>query len=173
MKITKTLQGLALTLAMCGIIIPVQALSAAAPSASRSVSAVQDVALAKGGVLNGQLLSENGAPVVNEAVVLVADGKAVARTETDKSGRFEFAQLRGGQFSVATRHGAQPLRVWMPNTAPPVASEGLLLTTDALTFRGLEESALMGAVSELGLGGLLVLGGIAAVVTTAVDDNGS
>jgi len=173
MKIMKSLQGLALAMATFGIVVPLQPIFASTPAtAPAPATASRDVALAKGGVLNGQILNKSGTVAAHEVVVLVVDGKEVARTKTDKSGRFQFAKLRGGQVAVATRYGVQPLRAWMPNTAPPVATDGVLLTTEALTLRA-NEGGILGGLGTGGLGGLLVLGAVAAVVTTAVDDDGS
>lgn len=168
MKIGKSLQGLALAMATFGIVVPVQPIFASTPV---TATAARDVALAKGGVLNGQILNNAGAAAADEIVSLVVEGKEVAKTRTDKSGRFQFANLRGGKVAVATRHGVQPLRAWMPNTAPPIATDGVLLTTEQLTLRANE--GLGGLLGNGGLGGLLVLGAVAAVVTTAVDDDGS
>lgn len=170
MKILTSLRGMALALATFSMVVPLQPIYASAPAPV--ATAARDVALAKGGVLNGQILTEAGTAAANEVVSLMVEGKEVARTTTNTRGQFRFANLRGGQVVIATRHGSQPLRAWQANTAPPVATEGVLLTTEALTLRA-NEGGLLGALGNGGLGGLLVLGGIAGIVATAVDDDGS
>jgi hypothetical protein len=168
MKFLKYVSGLFFGLATFGIIAPLPLVSAA--MTNTPVRASRDVTLAQGGVLHGQLLGDAGNAISDEIVALFINGKEVARSKTDRNGRFGFRNLRGGVVTLVTRHGAQSLRAWRHNTAPPIATRGVLLTTDTLTLRANEGMSILG---NGGLGGLLVLGGIAAIVVIAVDDDGS
>ena len=80
MKMIKSLQGLTLAMATFGIVIPVQPILASSPAAAPA-SIARDVALAKGGVLHGQILNDAGRAASEEIVSLVVDGKEVARTK--------------------------------------------------------------------------------------------
>ncbi|MFP6675274.1 MAG: hypothetical protein VB878_09400 [Pirellulaceae bacterium] len=58
-------------------------------------------------------------------------------------------------------------RAWLQNTAPPIATDGLLLTTNEMTRRG------SGGVRRAGIGGAIVVGGLMAIAVIALDNDGS
>ena len=61
----------------------------------------------------------------NLRVALVRDGRAVALTRTDQSGRFALRNLSQGQYEIVVDGPGSPsrrtCRVWVPSSAPPSA----------------------------------------------------
>ncbi|QOJ01372.1 MAG: carboxypeptidase regulatory-like domain-containing protein [Phycisphaeraceae bacterium] len=58
------------------------------------------------GAIAGLVTTEAGRPVPGAAVVLSRDGQAVARTTTNDDGRYDFANLRPGQYGLeASKRG--------------------------------------------------------------------
>ncbi|MCA9261144.1 MAG: carboxypeptidase regulatory-like domain-containing protein [Planctomycetales bacterium] len=85
-----------------------------------------DVALADGGVLVGQLVDAQGAPLAGAPVALLAQGREVVRVATNEQGQFRVADVRGGVYQVAAPGYQGVYRMWAPRTAPPTASNGVL-----------------------------------------------
>lgn len=82
---------------------------------------VADLALQKGGVLSGQVVSGQGSAVANAEVSVLLRGKSIVSGQTSAGGEFHFAGLRPGVYDVVTPGGHQQYRVWAPGTAPPNA----------------------------------------------------
>ena len=97
---------------------------------------IADVALAEGGLLVGQVLSSEGAVQPDTEVVILHGDQSVVRTKTDANGVFAARGLRGGQYQVVTPRGAESIRAWAPNTAPPAAREGSLIILGDQVVRG-------------------------------------
>jgi hypothetical protein len=97
---------------------------------------VGDVALRKGGVLVGRVTTSEGVPQAGAPVSLRHHGRELAKTVTDANGVFALAGLRGGTYEVIAADTAVSLRLWVPGTAPPVATQGALLTTGDPVVRG-------------------------------------
>ena len=129
MKI-KTLNNWAAGLACMSML-----LSPAVASADVALSP-SDVVMQPGNVLVGQVVDAQGA-VQPMALVTLANHQAeVARVHTDKDGKFSVPNLRGGVYHVAARGQRGTYRVWAPNTAPPVAKQGVTMVVGQDVIRG-------------------------------------
>lgn len=113
----------------------------AAPPRHRQVDSVnetrlRDVALQEDGKLRGQTVNRDGVPTGEQIVQLVKDGNVAATTQTDAEGRFELPVFRGGVYQIVAGEHIFSYRVWQPHTAPPGATESVLLVTGARLVRG-------------------------------------
>jgi hypothetical protein len=110
------------------------------PVAVRSAAeavAPQDVALAEGGVLTGQVVTTAGKPQAMVPVSLTTGGKEIARATTDKNGQFRVASLKGGVYQVSTAGNSGVYRFWAPRTAPPSSLNGLnMVSGNQMIVRG-------------------------------------
>jgi hypothetical protein len=109
------------------------------PVVARSAAAAvapQDVALADGGVLTGQVVNTAGKPQAMTPVSLATGGKEIARVTTDKQGQFRVASLKGGVYQVSTSGKSSVYRFWAPRTAPPSSLNGLNMVTGNQIVRG-------------------------------------
>jgi hypothetical protein len=109
------------------------------PVVARSAAAAvapQDVALAEGGVLTGQVVDTAGKPQAMTPVSLTTGGKEIARVTTDKQGQFRVASLKGGVYQVSTAGKSNLYRFWAPRTAPPSSLSGLNMVTGNQIVRG-------------------------------------
>jgi hypothetical protein len=96
-----------------------------------------DVELREGGMLVGQVVDAQGVPQPNKPVAILYDGRhEVARTTTDENGVFAAQGLRGGQYQIVTADGTGYYRMWMNDTAPPAATDSLVLVADQSVVRG-------------------------------------
>ena len=109
------------------------------PVVARSAAAAvapQDVALAEGGVLTGQVVNTAGKPQAMAPVSLSTGGKEIARATTDAKGQFRVASLKGGVYQVATNGNQGVYRFWAPRTAPPTSLNGLNMVSGDQVVRG-------------------------------------
>jgi hypothetical protein len=128
MRMNRLLCCSAITWACAGLLIPRLAVaSGPAPTVARQ--AAQDIALADGGVLQGQVIDTANVAVPGCEVVLIKDGQEVARTRTDPEGRFALSGLRGGVYQVLASGGGGLYRLWSPRTAPPAARANAMVVT--------------------------------------------
>lgn len=95
-----------------------------------------DVVLQDGGLLSGELVDAQGAPVALSPVSLQTGGKEIARVHTDQRGKFEVSSLQGGVYQIASTGHQGTYRFWAPNTAPPSAQQGLTLVSGKQVIRG-------------------------------------
>jgi hypothetical protein len=134
----------------------------AAPTA-----APRDVALQSGGVLLGQVVDAQGAPLAKSSVSIRVAGKEAARALTDQSGKFAVPNLKGGVYEVASVGHADIYRCWAPGTAPPAAQHGLMLVSNNDLIRaqncgsGVACGSGVGCGSGCGAGGGGLLGWMA------------
>jgi len=136
MKI-KQIQLFAVALSCVGTIIAPAAM--AAPRAdliTPAAHAPRDVALHDGGVLVGQMVNAQGAAIAGAPVSVRAAGKEIARVNTDQTGKFQVAGLKGGVHEVACAGQQDVYRMWAPRTAPPAAQQGLMLVPSTDLVRG-------------------------------------
>jgi len=131
-----------------GLILPPQ-LAVSAPIAPSNLSqnktnrtevtnakpTVQDVSLHQG-ELRGQVLNGSGQPVANTSVVIRQGERAVGTTQTDAKGNFAVPVQQGGVYRVEASNGVRVVRAWACNTAPPKASEGILVVSNEGLVRG-------------------------------------
>lgn len=121
--------------------IVVQPLAASANTSStcanvtRSKTVCADIELKREGVLVGQIVNAAGVGLSNESVKLTRS-REIFEAQTDEKGWFRFKELRGGVYQIHTAGHTQSVRLWSNGTAPPRASQGLLITPPAEVFRG-------------------------------------
>lgn len=127
------IRGMLVSLATAGLCLPYAALAAPLP-AQRPVVAL-DVALRDGGILLGQVVDTQAAPLPGVAVSLRDRDRELARTETDRNGYFAVRGLRGGVYQIFAAKGHGAFRLWTPGTAPPAAQQGALLVAGCDTVR--------------------------------------
>jgi len=91
--------------------------------------AINDVELKSGGILSGQVVDSAGQPLVGQAIVVRQSDRAPINSHTDEKGRFRLHGLSAGLCSI--EYGEAPIvcRCWSPNTAPPAATNEVLLIT--------------------------------------------
>ena len=159
MKSNKFLRAAAFTLSSAGLMLPqsrLQAATADIPAAVQPAApAVLDVALANGGVMQGQVIDAQGHPVPMTPIAVLHESKEVAKTTTDADGNFTVSGLRSGQHVIVAGDEGKLVRMWSENTAPPSANSRVMITKGQQIARG------QGLFSPTGLM-LLGLGGIVA-----------
>ena len=119
MKKIGLIRGTAVALACLGMFVG-QLARAAQPL-------VNDVALARGGVVTGKVVDRQGAAQAGVEVRVVQQGQVIATTQTDSQGEFQVADLRGGVYQIETTQGVGVYRLWADQTAPPAANDGVLV----------------------------------------------
>jgi len=128
---------------------------------------VVDVALQNGGELHGQVVSAQGIAQSNIKISIESRGRQITHAVTDEDGRFSVANLRGGTYILRVADDITTCRVWAENTAPPSASQSLLLVTGSAT------RAQFDLVRRYGPGSLIVIGGAVTVIVLAATDEAS
>jgi hypothetical protein len=121
---------LAAALACFGLTLP------SAGLAAPPVASDHDVALGTGGLLVGQVLTQQGVAKAKANVSVRYGRHEVVRTTTDENGVFAAKGLRGGQYEILTDDAVRVCRLWAPNTAPPAARSALLLISGGDVVRG-------------------------------------
>ncbi len=180
MKLIKLLKGLAVSAATFGLLIPYPAITNASENATatRQAEIIRDLALGAGGVLRGQVMNKNGLPDGDATISVIRDGETVATVKADKEGSFRVLGISGGVYAVSSGKATGVVRVWTHQTAPPAASQAVLLVPSDLTVRG--QGQLHGwlhdrlgglSLGQVGLGGLLVLGFAGTIIAIAATNN--
>ena len=100
------------------------------------VSAMQDVKLAKGGILTARVVDLQGNPVVGEHVSVMFQGKEIASAVSDEDGFTAVSGLRPGLHAIVTPVGTTACRLWNADTAPPTATTVPAVVSDAEVIRG-------------------------------------
>jgi len=94
-----------------------------------------DVALKRGGVLQGQVV--NGAGVgVSDVVVELSHGQQTWQTKSGSDGWFQLTGLRGGSYQFQAAGQSRMLRAWADGTAPPHANQGVFVARSTDVVRG-------------------------------------
>ncbi len=107
-----------------------------AASATLAKMIVSDVILADDGTMKGHVLNRSG-QAVSATEVRVSRGKHVlASTMTDGKGGFTVRGLKGGVYRISVPSGGRVVRLWMPGTAPPSATETVTVVAPEPTVLG-------------------------------------
>lgn len=128
--ILKHFQTILAAVACIGIVCPPSAV------ATEPACLVKDVALRHGGVLVGQVVNQQGAVQAGTAVSIRHNEQEVVRTKSDANGIFAAQGLRGGQYQIVTPEGQSLCRLWAADTAPPAASDAVVVVTGQEVVRG-------------------------------------
>ena len=128
--------GILKSMVMCLVALGVCLSGAAFAAPPTPEPVVHDVALAPGGVLNGQLLDAQTVGKAREQVTLLLDQRPIARSETDAQGRFSFQGVRGGVYQLAAAGKVEVYRLWAPGTEPKGVSHMALMIADKGVVRG-------------------------------------
>ena len=171
MKGVHFLKRAALSLACFGMLAPSGSVYAAGPQESttlqkqtRKIQPV-DLELSKDGLARGQVVDTQGVGVPKTPVVVRFQNKVIARTVTDRSGRFSVQNLRGGVHTISAAEGTGLYRFWSEKTAPPKSRNEALVVAESQVVR-----------AQDGLGGIDIITGatlglsIAALIV-AIDTN--
>ena len=125
--------------ACAGMLSPAGLMAAPPRQSSGQTTAsrgIMDVALASGGVFDGQLVDPQGRQIGEAVVKLVRNGQVLAETVADAQGRFQFQNVRGGAYLVETPRGTFPVRLWSEGTAPPAARPAAVFVSSDAVMRG-------------------------------------
>ena len=123
-------------MAMALAALPACCLAADAPIEPPPVPAMTDVALARGGLLQGQIVDAKGAPMKAAQVSIWHENQQVAKTVSDNNGQFRVAGLRGGVHLVVAGQNSSAYRLWTSDAAPPNASTGTVVMPGETVVRG-------------------------------------
>ena len=104
--------------------------------AAAPLAAPSDVALGDGGVLVGQVVDAQGMAVALATVTLADHQQEIAKVRADQDGKFSVPGLRGGVYRISSRGQDTMYRLWAPNTAPPIAQQGVILVVGDEVVRG-------------------------------------
>ena len=164
MKIVGTIRLLTVSMVAVGFLLSQAApASVPAPNAAKAIPRplMQDVGLQKGGTLMGQLVCPSGTPVAGAKISLLQNNRELAKTITDKQGKFSFAGLRGGVYRLVTADSDGLYRLWAAGTAPKSTGQIAQVVAGGPVMRG---QYTMGRVGKW----LTSPVGLAAVAATAV-----
>lgn len=134
MKSLRIIRATAVCMAVMGFCMPQVAMSATTQTGPAPV--MTDVQLHQGGILLGQLVTPEYAPVAAADVSIRSADREIAVTKTDKEGRFVFSNLNSGVYQVVTAESQGTYRAWSSTVAPPSAQQGVLLVKGGDTVRG-------------------------------------
>jgi len=133
----RNIQTVLAAIACVGTICPPSlAAEAGSTPAAEPASMAKDVALRPGGVLVGQVTDQQGAVRAGTPVSIWQNEREVVTTATDANGIFAAQGLRGGQYQVLTPQGQALYRLWAPETAPPAATDSVVVVTGQDLVRG-------------------------------------
>ena len=120
-------------IACAGMITPISVFGGQ-PVASQQTR-IQDVALTSG-TFAGQVVDHQGNAIAGAAVIVAQQGTQVTQTVTDENGRFQVSKLAGGVYQITAANTINVCRVWSESTAPPIATDGLLVVSNSNVVRG-------------------------------------
>jgi len=170
MPLLRLTRCILVTLAYAGT-VTVQPIQAAEPPHDRPAASqsARDVALRADGTLHGEVRNSQG---TTQPHVQVAVGKLDQHSvvvSTDAQGRFSIDGLSGGIYQVRTASGGAAYRVWAPHTAPPSASQGVVIIEPTTIVVG-QNARNWGAIASPWVMGLIAG---AAIAIPLVLDEGS
>jgi hypothetical protein len=124
MKARSCIAACTLVLILCnfqGVALGQNVVPEAGGSVVKSSLATWDLALQRGGVLDGRVISVDGRALANAEVAVFREGQHVGSDQTSGGGKFQLPGLRPGVYQVVTPNGHGQYRVWALGTAPPNA----------------------------------------------------
>ena len=151
---TRVVRGTCLVAALSTLLATQSAVFGSGFNAETRSTRTNDIALQADGELRGQILDQQGRPKALTKVVLVQNRQTVGYAKTDITGRFVIRGMKPGAYQLHSAVGLMPVRLWAPQTAPPVARQAVLMVADSGTVRGQMQTygpAIRGALA----GGLL------------------
>jgi hypothetical protein len=176
MSVTKSWPHAAALLASLGLLMPQSAYADPArivpqspqpsPEPSR-IGLVLDVALDAAGVLHGQVVDQDGAPLARVPVDISQQQRQIGATLTGSDGYFAIAGLRGGIYQIGVGQNQTTWRVWAPGAAPPSSRRAAMLVTGGVALRG-QNGARRFVIPTLILAGLI---GTAIAVPLAISNS--
>ncbi len=155
------------------ILTPSSLLAERQPAETESV-ALRNVELSSRAELNGQMVSPEGHPIGNAALVVTLN-KVTHRVVTDENGRFVVKNLRGGQCVIHTAdHEVFACRLWMHGTAPPNSIRSVAIVKQGDTIvrgqLGLPNVLTSMTTTQQLVLGVAVFAGTTAGLVSAYDD---
>ncbi len=133
MKIMERISLVLAWIACAGMISPVA--SFGEQNSVAATRSVQDVST-RAGTFAGQVVDHQGNPIADTVVAIGQNGSNVATAKTGPDGRFQFDAMQGGVYHVQAAGRTSVCRVWSENSAPPAATDGLLVVADSDVVRG-------------------------------------
>lgn len=127
---SKILRVILASLSCIGMLMPQVAF--AVPSVTRP----SDIALHDNDTIHGQVVDAQGAALAKELVTIYRGEEEIAQTQTDSTGKFSVAGMKGGVYQVAAAGHQGVYRLWAPRTAPPAAQQGLMVVSQGNVVRG-------------------------------------
>ncbi|MCE9554697.1 MAG: carboxypeptidase-like regulatory domain-containing protein [Planctomycetes bacterium] len=147
---------------------------APAPSSVLAAPQMTDVELQAGGILAGRVVDAKGTGLSKTAVALRNGNTVVAETTTDPAGNFRFDSVRGGTYHVSSGGKSAMYRVWANRTAPPGASQGILMVPSQDVVVGQYNPMKYWLADPLVIGGIIAVGaGVPIILAQQNNDSGS
>jgi hypothetical protein len=137
MSLTKLFRPVAVTLAVTGMLLPVEETRSQEAASCPTTPTVHDIRLDDQGSLHGVVVNAQGQTQPKTRITLVDLQRGKRRANaTSRDGKFVFQRLAGGTYHLKTAHGVCHCRVWTAAAAPPTAKAQILIVDDALVQRG-------------------------------------
>ena len=153
---TRVNRGICWLVALSTILASQSAVLGAGLNATTKSIRTDDVSLQADGELRGHILDQQGRPKALTKVVLWQNQRVVGYAKTDITGRFIIRGLKPGAYQIQSEVGGKSVRLWTPQTAPPVAQQAVLLVAGSETARAQIDTAKYGpAIRGAIAGGLL------------------
>ena len=162
---SKLFHGMAAVLTSAGLSLPPSAMAespAVRPAEQHKADVLADVALAKGGVLRGQVVDTQNKPIAGQTVSLRSTTGHEITGMTNEQGYFMLSGLRGGTYAATTEGSTGMFRLWAADTAPPSAIPGVMLMPGRGAVRGQNGGFARGGLVILGITGAIVAVGLSS-----------
>ena len=160
------------------ILFPATSLSGAEPAAAQQGiparrskrRVVVDVELTPESAVRGVVVNGQGQQLPHVDIEILRRGNPQNRTKTDENGRFAVAPLKTGQHQLVVLGSPVWCRFWKSGTAPPHASQELLLVAGDAVHRAQREFGSLIHSDKL-LIALILAGAIAIPIAISSQSN--